>query len=245
MDSTVAKGLRVLELLARADGPVRLSDVATQLDLRKSNAHRLLSTLVELGYAEREAETGRYLASLKVWELGALVVGRYAVKRAAAPFLEELHRQSAETVSLVILDRDEILYLDQIIAPQPVRRTSRPGGRAPALFPASGKALLALHDDAAERVERMIQALPNGNEIDADAVLTDLSTIRALGYATSLSGWSSGINSVAAVIRAQGKPAAAIALSGPAERMGPERLATLGRAALNACTRIEDILGRG
>ena len=76
-------------------------------------------------------------------------------------------------------------------------------------------------------------------------MLADLSMIRALGYATSLSGWSSGINSVAAVIKAQGKPAAAISLSGPAERMGPERLATLGQAALNACTRIEDILGRG
>lgn len=242
MDTTVAKGFRVLEHLSRAEGPVRLSDLATQLDLRKSNVHRLLSTLVALGYAQREPDTGRYFASLKVWELGALVVGRYAVRRAAAPFLEELHRQAAETVSLVILDQDEILYLDQIMAPRPVRRTSRPGGRAPALYPASGKALLAQEPNAPDILERLAAAAPE--PVDMAALRKELAVIRERGYALSLSGWSPGVNSVAAVIKQQGAPAAAIAISGPAERMGAERLADLGQQVLNACTRIEDILGK-
>lgn len=242
MDTTVAKGFRVLEHLSRAEGPVRLSDLATHLDLRKSNVHRLLSTLVALGYAQREPDTGRYFASLKVWELGALVVGRYAVKRAAAPFLEELHRQAAETVSLVILDQDEILYLDQIMAPQPVRRTSRPGRRAPALYPASGKALLAFEPDAAAIVSRLAATAPE--PVDTQTLLKELAVVRDRGYALSVSGWSPGINSVASVIKVEGAPTAAIAISGPAERMGSDRLADLGQQVLNACTRIEDILGK-
>lgn len=240
MDSTVAKGLKVLEELSRADGPVRLSDIATRLELQKSNVHRLLSTLVTLGYAERETETGRYRASLKVWELGAQVAGRHAVRCAAAPFLQELHRQTSETVSLVVLDGDEILYLDQIVAPTPVRRTSRVGGRAPAIYPASGLALLAQSPDAVRTYERLA---PLGGSVDA--FLADLARVRDLGYAVTLGGWSSGIHSVAAAIGSRGGAVAALAISGPAERMPAERTAELGQAVLNACTRIGDVLGRG
>ena len=68
--------MSVLEFLARAGGPVRLSTIAEQLNLQKSNVHRLLATLTELGYVVQEPETGRYALTLRMWELGAAVIAK-------------------------------------------------------------------------------------------------------------------------------------------------------------------------
>ncbi|WP_422576197.1 helix-turn-helix domain-containing protein, partial [Phenylobacterium sp.] len=56
MDTTVAKGMAVLEALARAKRPLRLAALTEQLGLQKSNVHRLLSTFMELGYVQQEPE---------------------------------------------------------------------------------------------------------------------------------------------------------------------------------------------
>lgn len=84
MDTTVAKGFAVLEVLARAKRPMRLSALTEALGLQKSNVHRLLSTLIELGYVEKDAETARYFASLKAWELGVAIISTNSLRRRRA-----------------------------------------------------------------------------------------------------------------------------------------------------------------
>ena len=50
MDSTLLKGLTVLEHLAASDEPRGVSEIARTLQLTKSNAHRTLQTLATAGY---------------------------------------------------------------------------------------------------------------------------------------------------------------------------------------------------
>jgi IclR family KDG regulon transcriptional repressor len=242
VDVTVGKGLYVLEYLARAEGLVRLSDVARDLRLHKSNAHRLLNSLVELGYAHRDPETGRYLASLKLWELGTLVLDRSALKRAVDPVIGELQRSTSETTSLVVLMGDDVLYLAQVVSSMPIRPSTRVGRRVPAIFPASGKALLAHHPEAEQIAKRLIASHPKAKGMKLSAVLGELAVIRERGYAISVGGWTKGIHSVASVVWARGgQPAAAIAISGPAERLDEDRMKALGQEVLNACTRMGEV----
>jgi IclR family KDG regulon transcriptional repressor len=245
LDTTVAKGLSVLQYLAKAGAPVRLSTVAEELKLRKSNVHRLLSTLSELGYVRQEPETGRYAPTLLVWELGTSVLAANPAKRAAAPYMQELHQSTGETVNLTVLDGDDVLYLDKIVSPRVLRFTSRPGTRAPAARIAAGRAMLAHEPKARAIIERAAKRPANGKKLDVEALMKELEQVRNKGYAVAESTYTPGIISVAAPIMGRdNRAAAAISVSGPAERMNKEKVQVVVEAVLNACARIAESVGR-
>jgi DNA-binding IclR family transcriptional regulator len=243
MDTTIAKGLRLLNRIAHADAPVGVTAMAKEMGLEKSNVHRTLTTLLTLGYVQKDTATGRYGPTLKVWELGMKVVTRHPIIRAARPFMQMLHQQTQETIHLTILDGADCIYLDQIRAPVPVRITPVPGHRVPALFPASGRVQLAFRPNVEEIINEFRNNHPRGKEIKVAATLKEFAIIRQQGIAFTESGWSHGINSVAgAIIGRDGTAGAAIAMSGPAERLTRERMESLSEQVLNACTQAGDTL---
>jgi IclR family transcriptional regulator, KDG regulon repressor len=245
MDTTVAKGLNILELLAKAEGPVRLSAMAEQLGLQKSNVHRLLATFIELGYVAKEPESGRYALTLRLWELGSAVLAMHPAKRAAAPFMQELHHATSETVSLTVLDGDDVLYLEKIVAPRVLRFTTRPGARAPAALVAPGKALLAHEPDALAIIKRAAKQGVSGKKIDVTSLMAELEGVRRNGYSVSKSNLTPGVVGVAAPIMGRdGRAAAAVSVSGPAERLTEKKIRAVVEAVLNASARIAETVGR-
>ena len=62
--------LGIIELLARSAATLPLRDIAEALDLPKSGAHRLLATLVDLGWAAQDASTGHYRLTMRLALLG-------------------------------------------------------------------------------------------------------------------------------------------------------------------------------
>ena len=143
MDSTLVKGLGLLEWLARQPRECGVSDVARALGLARSNAHRTLQTLVACGWAEQNPATSAYRASLRLFELGALVGAQADLTALVRPHLARVAAATGETIHLACLDGADIVYLDKFDSPLPVAAYSRVGGRAPACCVASGKALLA------------------------------------------------------------------------------------------------------
>lgn len=245
MDIALAKGLSILEFLARAGGPVRVSTISEELGLVKSGVHRVLTTLCELGYAVHEPETRRYQATLKTWELGSHIIGAHPAKRAAAPYMQELHRLTSETVNLLVLDGDDVLYLDKILSPRPLRFTTQPGTRAPAPLTASGIVILAHEPNAKEIIARVIKTEPRAKDLDLRKLNRELAQAKQLGYAISESRWTPGIMGIAApILGRDGRAAAAIAISGPVERIGGDRKAEIIDAVLGACARIAETAGR-
>jgi DNA-binding IclR family transcriptional regulator len=244
LDTTVVKAFAVLELLANSDTPLGVSAIGQSLDLQKSNVHRLLQTLHELGYVQKHSDSSRYSLTLKPWEMGMRVMGRSALRRAAVPFMRALNQECQEAVYLAILSGMEILYLDRIDAPYPLRPTVRPGARVPAVFPASGKLLLAYQPDAEALVRRIVATFPSAASLDVGVFMQELETIRQRGYATSVSGWQPRVNSVAAIIPNNASPPiAAVGISGPSERLPQDKLDALAPAALNAAAHIAETLG--
>lgn len=247
MDTTLVKGMRVLERLIQAEGPVGISALANELELQKSNVHRTLATLVELGYVAREP-AGQYRPTLRLWEQGTRVLTREPVRRAALAFMQVLQQETEETVNLVVLDGPDCLYVHQISAAKPIRATSPIGQRAPAIFPASGKALLAFQPDVAARVKSIWarQEKQHRARVKVSSLLEELATVRRTGCAFSTSGWRQGINSIASpILNPSGLPVASIAVCGPAERMTKERMKGMTKAVLNACTQASNALSSG
>ena len=238
-EGVVARALGVLEFLALACEPARLSAVATALGLQKSTVHRILATLAGLGYVEQLPETGCYRATLKLWELGANTLHEHPVKRAAAAFLHELHRATGETVSLTILSGDDVLYLDKIMSPRAIRFTTRVGSRVPAALTAGGKAMLAQLPDARALLKRTATRVKKERRFDVESVMGELAEARKRGYAAS--SYSPGVISFGAPVMARhGQPAAALSVSAPVERVTAKKRAAIVECVLNACANMSE-----
>lgn len=242
MDKSVSRGLMILERVSRATSPVRLSDLAHDLGLQKSTAHRMLRSLVDLGFVEQEPVTDRYRATLKVWEIGTAVADEHPVKRAAAPFLRDLHAATGETVALTVLSGDDVLYLDKIIAARPMAYSTRVGSRVPAPLAAGGMAILAHEPDAAAIIDRVALRLLNRRDFDAAVFLGELAQVRERGYA--LTQPMPGVMGFGgAILGRDGRAAGALSVTAPTARLSEAKQAAIIDAVRHACVSMAEAVG--
>ena len=243
METTVIKGLQVLESLAADPKVCGVTAVAQRLRITKSNAHRLLKTLAAQGYVA--STNGQYGLTLKLWELGAQVVDRLDVNSVAQQHLQELARLTGETVHLSVLDGPEVVYIAKVDSPQPIRAYSRVGGRAPAHAVATGKVLLAhAPDRLVDGVLLKPAAYTDATITSAAELAEELSRIRDLGYAVNRGEWREGVWGVAAAIRdSSGEVMAAVGLSGPSGRFKPENIRAFAHGVCEVSAKIATDLG--
>lgn len=247
MNNTLIKGLQLMEALSGRETAAGVSELATELGMGKSNVHRTLQALVELGYVVNEDQRGAYRASLKIWELGVRVIARLDVRRAASPAMHWLLDQTRETVHLSVLDGEQVVYVDKLDSPEPVRAYSEVGGRAPAHCVATGKALLAWRTTpellATPTRRKPLVAHTPATIIDPAEMARELARIRLQGYAVNRGEWRASVWGIAAPIAdGTGQVVAAIGLSGPATRVRPTRVKTLAKLVVQAAQQVSDTL---
>src|SRR5499427_108833 len=159
MEQTVQKALNLLEALVRSGQPRRLTELSRQLGLTKPNVYRLLSTLSTLGYVKKDPVTTLYSPTLKIWELGSLLVRDVDLVAVAQPRLRRLCQDTHESVQLAVFDSGFVVYVDKVDSPQPLKAMTSIGSRVPATVTSTGKAMLAWMgpealDRAVEHVKR-------------------------------------------------------------------------------------------
>jgi DNA-binding IclR family transcriptional regulator len=241
MDSTLAKGLAVIEWMARRQQDCRVTDLAQAFGMGRSNAHRTLQTLVECGWAAQDASTSAYRPSLRLFELGALVAEVADITVLLRPHLATLARATGETIHLATLDGAEIVYLDKFDSPLPVAAYSRVGGRAAAYCVASGKALLAAArlpvPALRERLGSKLVAHTPHSIVDFGALQAELENTRARGYAENREEWRLGVCGLGApVFDARGEAIAAVGMSVPSIRFARTQARVLADQIM-ACAR--------
>ena len=112
---SAARIFQVMELLAEK-GEMGLMELSTALDLHKSTVHRLLMSLIYMGYARQDETTLKYMLSYKIVTLAGKVLERTNVLQIVKPYMEHLSDISGETVHLVQREGSNILYLYKIKA---------------------------------------------------------------------------------------------------------------------------------
>ncbi len=245
MDKTFLKGLVLLEAMAKNDRSSGVTELANQLGLHKSNVHRLLQGLVHQGFARRNPETSRYDLTMKLWELGARVFNRLDTRQEALPYMQQLAEETKETVHLSVLNGTDVLYIEKIDSPQPVRAYTIVGGRAPAQCVATGKAMLAWADT--ETIDNVVNNLekhtPLSIENKAD-LLKEMELVRSKGYAVNRGEWREQVMGLAApIFDVSGEVVAAMGISGPAERINQLNLNEMGESLANLTRLISRRLG--
>ncbi len=240
---SLVRALAIVNRLAEADDGTTLTEVAQQVGLSSSTAHRLLTTLEQERYVHFDAERRLWSVGMQAFRAGSAFLKTRSLTAVARPHMRALMEDSEETVNLAIEDQAAAVYLAQVECRQMMRAFARPGGRVPLHCSSVGKALLSAMPDA--RLSKILhrQGLPRltVKTIQTTAALReDLTRSRDRGYAIDDEEHAVGLRCIAAVIFNESADAiAAVSLSGPMARIPDERIPLLGdkvRAKADAIT---------
>src|SRR5205814_6798796 len=152
------RALDILKLLG-SEPEMRVTDLARRLEVHKSTAFRLLSTLEEHGLVEQNPTTEKYRLGYGLVRLAGAVVAELDLARASRSVLQELATRTGETVNLAILQGDQVVNIDQIAAPNLVVNVNWVGKQTPLHATSNGKVLLA-HLAEEERRRVLSRPLP-------------------------------------------------------------------------------------
>src|SRR5205807_7216972 len=196
------RALDILKLLG-SEPEMRVTDLARRLEVHKSTAFRLLSTLQEHGLVEQNPATEKYRLGYGLVRLASSVVGEIDLARASRPVLEELATRTSETVNLAILQGDQVVNIDQIAASHLVVNVNWVGKQPPLHSTSNGKALLAFLPEAERRrvLSGSLKRFTPRTIVDRATLEKQLRRVVEDGYAFTLEELEIGLNAVAAPVR--------------------------------------------
>ncbi len=221
---SVNNALRVLEAFSVEEPELGISELTRRLGLGRSSVYRLVATLKSRRYLDQDPATGKFRLGLQCFNLGATFINGLDIRQRVRPYLVQLVAETGETGHLVILEGDEIIYLDKVESRRPFSLSTRVGWKTAPHSTAAGKVLLAFLPSA--RLEEILPAkVPRftANTItDRDELKKHLDEIRLAGYAVDHGENQVGVACVAAPVKNEkGDVVAAISVSGPAGRVLP------------------------
>jgi DNA-binding IclR family transcriptional regulator len=223
MIQSVDRAVSILDMLAQ-NGWSGGSEVARELGVHRSTALRLLGTLERNGMVERDARTAKYRLGTRLQQLARLVTGEVDLREQARPICERLAATLGETVTLDVLDADEILPIEQATGSSSVVNVSWLGRRTPIHCTASGKVILAFAPEALRHrvLSQPLEQRTAHTIVDPAVLEPQLASIREMGYGFTSEELEIGLSAIAAPVRsADGLVVAALDVSGPAHRLSP------------------------
>ncbi|RMH84895.1 IclR family transcriptional regulator [Pseudomonas sp. AOB-7] len=210
--------LQILVALGQAPHALSAKALSSSLGQPLSSTYRHLNTLLRWGLAEEQGH-GRYLPGPACLLLAKRFDRDSTLVSLAKPELRRLAELSKESVGLMVPSNGQVICVELIDSPQPLRCCYQKGLAQPLLHGASAKALLA-HLAAAER--DALLAEHGLDEQQRAALLEELAAIRKRGHASSQGEIDEGVWGVsAALIDSRGRLHGALSLMGPSSRVQP------------------------
>lgn len=244
--AAAAGTLEILELLGRAEGPMTLAQLVAASGRPKGTVHRMVSTLVNTGFATYDRTGGQYALTLKAWRIGAGALRDFDLVETARPMLEALRAATGETVHLSVLEPSgEIVYVAKVTSAKSIGVQTRLGQLSPGWCTATGRALLAFHDEVVQRLLAGPLEKRTPRTVTEPAKLRKLLLqVREQGYAVTVAENHPEMGGVAAPVRDHtGSVVAAAGVAVPAYRMTDEAVAAMVPAVCRAAGEISQALG--
>ena len=206
-DGTVGKALDILDMVALHGRPVRFTELLAEGRFPKATLYRLLQTLTNQGMLAYDPERQSYAPGMRLVRLAHSAWRQSSLAPVARPYLDELAADVGETVHLAQLDTGQVLYVDKRNARQPVEMFSQAGKVGPAYCTGVGKAMLAFLDEAdltRALTRQSFHRFTQHTLASPAELMTELTAIRARGYAFDREEHEPGIICVAVPILTRG-----------------------------------------
>ena len=241
---SVSRVFGLLELLAEARGDVTLGDLSVSSGLPQATTHRLLRTMVDLGYA-RQLPSRRYALGARLIRLGEQAQTQLGA--VAQLELTALAGLLGETANLAALDRDAAVYVAQALSSHAMRMFNEVGRRVDLHDTGVGKAILASLPSATVRAIMRRTGMPTPTAMSharIESLMDDLQQIRDRGYAIDEQEQELGVRCYAVMVPATPAPMA-VSVSGPLARVDIEFGQRAVPALIEAADRISEALRSG
>jgi DNA-binding IclR family transcriptional regulator len=249
MSVALERGMAILELLSTDRDGMQLSRLAETLDIPHSATHRLLMSLIEMGYVHQMRDMGNYCLSLKAVSLGIRFVSKHDLIDLARPLIDELASVSGELSRLGLIDGERLVWVSKSLGTRAgLRYDPDSGAEAPLFCTASGLIWLASMSDE-EALARVMKTGfgraedygPNAARTP-EAFLKQLHRARATGYAVVSNSFEVATAAMAALIQEQGgEPVGVLTIAGPMFRMTAKRMQELAPMLLRAAASLSEV----
>lgn len=220
------KAIDLLQALASGEQAATVPHLAKVLKLSRKNTLSLLDTLEDKGLVERDA-LGTYQLGLHSFSMAQNILKSANLIKIVHPVMENLSRKHEETVCFMVLDRDEVFFLDVVDSFQQTKAAEMVGRRFPFFTNAPGKVIKSL---CSLDLLGKIPGRPKKHRVTPDPqqleqLQQELDEIRKRGVAIDVGGLGDDICSVAVAIRDYaGKVVGALTMLVPSFRLVKERL---------------------
>ena len=247
MVQSIDRAFQILETIGVEKDGLGVTEIAKRVGLHKSTVHRLLNSMVDIGYIEQNHETGAYRLGLKFIELCSLYLNNVELKTEAQPYLRNLSILTGQPVHLATLIDGAAVYIDKIEKYNTIRMYSAIGRRIPLHCTAVGKVLLS--DKSPDRIreilggDKLTPCTPN-SITDFDRLLEEVAQVRKFGWARDNEEHETGIRCIAAPIYDYRRQIiAAISTSGIKNIISPDRDEEIAQYVIEAASGISKRMG--
>jgi len=245
---SVERAFNILELLAEK-GHLGVREIGHMTGLHSTVVHRILGTLVELGYVRQELETEKYFLTYKMLAVGNTIQEHNSVIQLVHPYLAALSEECRETVHFVERAGSNIRYIDKVTPPATLFLTgSYIGMELPLAGTAVGKAILAeLSDDEVRNVWNNTHVVPyTVNTIcDLDRLIKELGEAKKSGFAYDWEERETGLMCIGvSVPDYTGAYTYGISISAPTIRMQNERLSQIQELLKKTKFDVTNVIGK-
>jgi DNA-binding IclR family transcriptional regulator len=244
--TALQRGLRLLQLFSESPHGLTATQIASRSRLPVSTVHRFLANLVSAGFLNCGSD-GVYHLGVACFAIGQAALGQLDIRRVSLPYLQELNRQTRETIHLTVRHGLSAVYVEKLDSPEQLRIHSRIGAAVSLYCTAVGKVMLAyMPDEERSRVlpQLGLKRLTPNTVGSLQELEGELARVRKNGYSCDLEEHELHIRCVAAPIWDDaGAVNASLSITAPAVRMSLARLRQLAPMIQAAGLQISRELG--
>ncbi|HNW00435.1 MAG TPA: IclR family transcriptional regulator [Burkholderiaceae bacterium] len=245
-DTPTLRLFALLEVVASKDQFFSLQSLSEETNIPKPTLHRMLQQLESAGLLERNGDNRQYGTGVRLRKLAENLLLNDTFHGARHSVLRSLVNEVGESCNLTALSGSEVMYLDRVETPAPLRFYLHSGSRVPVHCSASGKVFLAGMTPAQRQrllAHAPLEAFTPKTVTNLDALEEEIKQVKRQGFALDNEEFLPGLLCVAVLVpSANGRSNLCVAVQAPVMRLTPDKalglLPALHRAA-DALSRIE------
>ena len=240
------RAILILRLLASSPTGQTLTDIGGELEIPKSSAFTLLSTLQYYNMVQRNPD-GTFELGMSLFSLGSAAVGRLGIQNFAHPILIQLVEETNLAAHVAVLNTNKIVYINKVESLDAFTISSRLGAQMGVHCTALGKAIMAYLSESERNLilDQLVFMKRTENTITSIIEFQkELSRVRDCRFAIDDEENEVGIRCMAVpVFNHLGKVIAAISISGPEKQLSSQNQENLKEKIFQSAIALSTRLG--
>lgn len=241
---TTSRVIEILTLVANSSNGLSLTDLADKMNAPKSSIYPILKTLSNYNLLNYNQTSFTYSIGYKAFEIGNAYLNNFDIMEEIKSSMTNIVNICLETCHFAILIEGDVLYLQKIDSPEPIRMFSSIGKRLPAYGTGLGKALLMDHelDQLRDLYPDGLKKLTSNTVSTVEELYEQLKRARVEGFAYEVEESNEHIRCIAVPIRKDGAITSALSVAIPVFRYTDEKGELIKHLLKNEKLKIEKLL---